>query len=784
MDHKAVDLISNDVPESIEHLFMTFIDSFRIDDEFVYKSQLNRSILTESYCITIALAHISSFSNFLYDSILADPSGVINKLENSLTKKYILNEKTIEEKESDQNGAPFNLINFSIHFDSSANFTPIRMINTSYNNRLIRLKGIVVSVSTPVYKPKMLFLVCKRCLRAIKLSYIPRTCSATCGLDPFEIDASKSLLVDEQIVKIQEMFEDIPAGELPRHFMINLERSLVDTVQPGDHIKVTGIIQLHEKVLNKKVSQSLMLLKSLGLEKEKKNKHIYFTDKERAFFLNFSKYNVHNILLNMFAPQIHGHFDIKKAILCLLFGGTRRTKHGVNLRSDINILLLGDPGCAKSQLLKFTNMISPGVYTSGKGSSAAGLTACVIKRKSGEFALEGGALVLSDYGTCCIDEFDKMNPNDRVSIHEAMEQQTISISKAGINTMLNTRCSVLAAANPVFGRYDEYKNLSDNIDFGSTILSRFDCIFIIKDKENRDKDMRLARHLLNLNIHQNVNQNGQYYKQTHSGDIFGIISSQKGSEIQDLLDLNTKKTEISAYNKNKPSNLVDEKTLNSFDKSVSENKLESSISYADDKDNIINSNKNVDISDCQTGEDLFKNINQNNMFSSSIDFMQKYIAFSKSTVFPTLNKNAQNKLINFYTQTRKAIKYAANTIPITVRQLESLIRMSEALAKMELKKEVGVEHVDEAIRLFTTSTIEAVNQGHCVEGMVRKENEVFIVSERIKKELPLGIAISYEKILNKMVDTERHVTDIALNYLVKMGKVAFKENGQQLLRLF
>lgn len=190
--------------------------------------------------------------------------------------------------------------------------------------------------------------------------------------------------------------------------------------------------------------------------------------------------------------------DIKKAISCLLFGGTKkRLPDNIRLRGDINVLLLGDPGTAKSQFLKFTEKVSPiSVYTSGKGSSAAGLTASVIRdSSSGEFYLEGGAMVLADGGVVCIDEFDKMNDEDRVAIHEAMEQQTISIAKAGITTILNSRSSVLAAANPIFGRYNESKtpgevfiNLIQNVDFSSTILSRFDLIFIIKDEHNIIKD--------------------------------------------------------------------------------------------------------------------------------------------------------------------------------------------------------------------------------------------------------------------------------------------------------
>lgn len=204
--------------------------------------------------------------------------------------------------------------------------------------------------------------------------------------------------------------------------------------------------------------------------------------------------------------------DIKKAVACLLFGGTCKIlPDSTRLRGDVHTLLIGDPSTAKSQFLKFAQMVAPvSVYTSGKGSSAAGLTASVLKNSvTGEFQLEAGALVLGDGGTVCIDEFDKMKSTDRVAIHEAMEQQTISIAKAGITALLNARSSILAAANPSGGRYDDLSKIADQIDFQTTILSRFDTIFLVRDTLDTAKDRALADHVIKLHSGVSVRNNVQ-----------------------------------------------------------------------------------------------------------------------------------------------------------------------------------------------------------------------------------------------------------------------------------
>ena len=322
--------------------------------------------------------------------------------------------------------------------------------------------------------------------------------NSTKGALYMQTRASKFMKFQE--VKLQELADQVPMGHIPRTMTVHLCEDLVRSLNPGDSVTLSGIFMPVPFTGFKAIRAGLITdtyLLAHHVEKLKKSysQMVMTPEIQKEIEALSMDRDVYTKLARSIAPEIFGHEDVKKALLLLLVGGaTKETRDGLKIRGDLNICLMGDPGVAKSQLLKYISKITPrGVYTTGRGSSGVGLTAAVTRDPvTEEMILEGGALVLADNGIACIDEFDKMDDSDRTAIHEVMEQQTISISKAGITTTLNARTCILAAANPQYGRYNPKMKPTDNINLPAALLSRFDLLFLLLDTPNMDNDLRFS----------------------------------------------------------------------------------------------------------------------------------------------------------------------------------------------------------------------------------------------------------------------------------------------------
>jgi replicative DNA helicase Mcm len=385
----------------------------------------------------------------------------------------------------------------------------LRKVGQAQLAKLLLVDGIIVR-ATPV-RP-LVTRAAFQCRKCNSLTFVeqsglvmrePELCGR-CRSKLLDFSEKQSTFINSQELRMQERPEDLPPGQLPRAIDVKLFEDLVDVARPGDRISLTGIVRAEQEILSRgtRLRTFDLFLDANFLDiSGKETEIVEITVEEEAQILEMAKDPwIHRKLLSSLAPSIYGYDAIKEAILYLLFGAVHKVlPDGVKIRGDVNVLLIGDPGTAKSQLLQYVARVAPrGLYTSGRGSTAAGLTAAVVREKSGGLVLEAGALVLADKGVCSIDEIDKMRPDDRVAIHEAMEQQTVSIAKGGIVATLNARASVLAAANPALGRYEPYKNITENINLPVTILSRFDLIFIMRDAPDSEVDTKMSEHILTL----------------------------------------------------------------------------------------------------------------------------------------------------------------------------------------------------------------------------------------------------------------------------------------------
>lgn len=465
--------------------------------------------------------------------------------------------------------------------------------------------------------------------------------------------------MDHQTISIQEMPERAPAGQLPRSVDVILDDDLVDKAKPGDRIQLVGI---YRTLGNRNASSGSSTFRTIVMA----NNIIQLSSKASGGIAQATitdtdirninkiskKKNVFDLLSQSLAPSIHGHDYIKKAILLMLLGGMEKNlDNGTHLRGDINILMVGDPSTAKSQLLRFVLNTAPlAIATTGRGSSGVGLTAAVTSDKeTGERRLEAGAMVLGDRGVVCIDEFDKMSDVDRVAIHEVMEQQTVTIAKAGIHTSLNARCSVLAAANPIYGQYDPHKDPHKNIALPDSLLSRFDLLFVVTDDIEDAKDRTVSEHVLRMHR----------YRQP---------GTEEGAPVREQLNQTLGVGIEDRQDANQPTEVFEK-----FNVMLHGGMVNSGRSR----------NKNVEI--------------------ISIPFIKKYIQYAKSRVKPVLTKGAADHIIATYSALRNddLSGNQRRTSPITPRTLETLIRLSTAHAKARLSNRVDekdAKHAEAILR--------------------------------------------------------------------------------------
>ncbi|CDW53724.1 DNA replication licensing factor mcm2 [Trichuris trichiura] len=519
----------------------------------------------------------------------------------------------------------------------------IRGLRQSNLNNLVRISGVVTTTTGIIPQLSVIKYDCLKCgfvlgpfVQTAHQEVKPGFCPECQSGGPFEVNTEETIYQNYQCVTVQESPNKVAAGRIPRSKDCILLADLCDTCKPGDEIELSGIYtHNYDGSLNAKhgfpVFATVIIANYIS-KREDKVAVSSLTDDDVDEIMRLSTDpNITDRIFASIAPSIYGHEEIKRALaLALVSGESKNPGKKHKIRGDINVLICGDPGTAKSQFLRYVASTAPrGVLTTGQGASAVGLTAHVLRHPvTQEWTLEAGALVLADKGVCLIDEFDKMNDHDRTSIHEAMEQQTITISKAGIVSSLQARCSVIAAANPISGRYDASRTFSENVDLGEAILSRFDVFCVVRDNADAVEDERLAKFVVQSHIkhHPDLRENE--------------LVQSPGS----------------------PSTEADGST---FTPSQERGKIE------------------------LIPQELLK----------------KYITYARENIHPSLGQVDQDKIAKLYADMRRESD-ATSSVSITVRHVESIIRLCEAHAKLRLRNYVSADDVSMAMRVTLESFIQ------------------------------------------------------------------------------
>lgn len=475
-----------------------FLELFKTEK---YRQRISQLAVSGKTSLIVEFEDILTFDHRLADALLQKPEEYLKHADNAAQNQLGIQAPEYAEKQK-----------ITVRVVRLLEPTPLRKLGAAHIGKLVMIEGIVVR-STPV-RPMVLKAAFK-CRGCGEITYVdqagpflraPFACrNPSCGRKGlFDFVQEESTFIDSQDIRIQERPEDLPPGQLPRTLHVKLVGGeIVDVARPGDHVSVVGIVRAAAPTMPRvgKLRTFVLHLDTNSIEVLGKEPETTLpSPEEEKQILELSKDPwIHKKVIDSIAPSIYGYDYVKEAIMYLLFGGVPKTLPDITIRGELNVLLIGDPGTAKSQLLQYVARIAPrGLYTSGRGTTAAGLTAAVIREKGGGMSLEAGALVLADKGIACIDEIDKMRPEDRVAIHEAMEQHTVSVAKGGIVATLNARTAILAAANPALGRYESRRTVTENISLPVTILSRFDLIFVLKDVPNKEVDSKMSEHILEI----------------------------------------------------------------------------------------------------------------------------------------------------------------------------------------------------------------------------------------------------------------------------------------------
>ncbi|HLE75722.1 MAG TPA: minichromosome maintenance protein MCM [Candidatus Bathyarchaeia archaeon] len=565
-----------------------------------YRQRISQTAITGKESITVDFEELFAFDQRLAERLLEKPDEFLHHADNASYAQLGIEDSEYAEK----------IEKVTVRIVQLLGKEQLRKLGSKQMGKLVMIEGIVVR-ATPV-RPMVMRAVfkCKRCGTPTPVDQTgaflraPFECSdpACRQKGPFEFVQDESTFIDSQDLRLQERPEDLPPGQLPRTLNVKLVGSeIVDLARPGDHVSIVGVVRAiaPSRPGIGKLRTFILHLDANSLEVLGKEPEAALpSPEEEKKILELAKDPwIHRKIMSSIAPSIYGYEHVKEAIMYLLFGGVPKSLPDITVRGEMNALFIGDPGTAKSQLLQYVARVAPrGLYTSGRGTTAAGLTAAVIREKGGSMSLEAGALVLADKGIACIDEMDKMRPEDRVAIHEAMEQHTVSVAKGGIVATLNARTAILAAANPALGRYEPHRTVAENISLPVTILSRFDLIFVLRDVPNKEADEKMTAHILE------IHRKGA-----------SPVEAPIGSEL-----------------------------------------------------------------------------------------MRKYVSYAK-TIKPVLSRDALKRLGDFYLAMRAASESEGSPVAITARQLESLVRISEARARVALRKEVTAEDAEAAVTIMKRS---------------------------------------------------------------------------------